>query len=257
MIERCPVCGEFSQQPCTWAECPKKENKQMTREEAEKIASMYGYNINTDGMFDGHGTPPEKQFIKTLEALGLLKFEQKVEAEKSKPSATTVICNELENQGPSSNYSHLANKIINELMKLRYKIVDTDVCEIVDKRQPEPSVLPICYRGYSSEQIDNLISQDKSKKLKHSSEEGKYIFFPHPDNGIGLNVLQSDAVKTMQKYGYVVEKKENGGETYCYATNARDRNFLLFIYNRLLDVHGERRNVDYMLTLKKFIDNWH
>jgi len=52
---------------------------------------------------------------------------------------------------------------------------------------------------------------EKSQEIrKHSSEKGPYIFFPHPDGGgrDNVSVLQSDAVKTMEHYGYIVEDKK-------------------------------------------------
>lgn len=161
----CCYCDKITDRACTHKDCPKaaadrlslitgseilkrttwpKENKQMTREEA--IAKVGEIIAQGRQSITGPEALIRSSIVDSLEALGLLKFEQKVEAEKSKPSATTVIRNELENQGPSSNYSHLANKIINELMKQKYKIVDTDVCDIVDKRQKSlnPSLLHHC-----------------------------------------------------------------------------------------------------------------
>lgn len=61
------------------------------------------------------------------------------------------------------------------------------------------------------------------------------------------------------------EKKENEGtppliglqnDTFKYAMNTGDKTFLNWIYDRLLHVHGEKYNVDYMLTLKRFVDKW-
>lgn len=123
-----------------------KENSKMTRDEV--IKKVTGY----------HSEPAK--FIDALEALGLLKFEP----EQSKLSVTSIIKHELENQGPSRNYSVLTDKIINKLLQLRYKIVDTDVFNIVDKRSDGCVGTWTHYRGFSHTQIDNLISQDKSKR---------------------------------------------------------------------------------------------
>ncbi len=45
-------------------------------------------------------------------------------------------------------------------------------------------------------------------------------------------------------------------DTYRYATNVGDRIFLKWIYDRLELVYGENPNMDYMITLRKFIDDW-
>ena len=50
--------------------------------------------------------------------------------------------------------------------------------------------------------------------------------------------------------------KPKSTDTFRYATNVGDKNFLVWLHQRLLNVHGEKPNVDYMLTLKRFIDNW-
>ena len=54
----------------------KQEQTKMTREEAEKIVVLKGYGIGTDSLFAGRGLPPEKEFLNTLEALGLIKFDE-------------------------------------------------------------------------------------------------------------------------------------------------------------------------------------
>lgn len=50
-----------------------------------------------------------------------------------------------------------------------------------------------------------LIKFDEVDTL-HSSDKGKYIFFPNPDkHKDNVGVLQSDAVETMKKYGFKVD----------------------------------------------------
>lgn len=43
---------------------------------------------------------------------------------------------------------------------------------------------------------------------RHSSDKGKYIFFPNPDkHKDNVSVLQSDAIETMKKYGFEFNTK--------------------------------------------------
>lgn len=42
-------------------------------------------------------------------------------------------------------------------------------------------------------------------------------------------------------------------DTYLVATNIGDANFLVWLHQRLRQVHGESPEADYMLTLKKFV----
>lgn len=53
-----------------------KEQTKMTREEAEKVVTINAYDVNTDKLFTGRHMAPEKQLVRTLEALGLLKFDE-------------------------------------------------------------------------------------------------------------------------------------------------------------------------------------
>lgn len=45
-------------------------------------------------------------------------------------------------------------------------------------------------------------------------------------------------------------------ESYNFARNVGDREFLKWIYNRLVQIHGESPDVDYIRVLKMFADNY-
>lgn len=76
-------------------------------------------------------------FVDGLEALGLLKFDDSKQ-ERGKFSAVQIILASLDSTVGLIR-SIIAESIINDLLKNGYKIVDTDVCDIVDKRK-QPSV---------------------------------------------------------------------------------------------------------------------
>lgn len=86
----------------------------MTRDEAVKIA------VNNKLSIHYHS------FINTLEALGLLKFDEVAtpKQEARKPRANDLI----------SIYPNSSSYIVSNLLKHNYKIVDCDVYDIVDKR---------------------------------------------------------------------------------------------------------------------------
>ncbi len=53
---------------------------------------------------------------------------------------------------------------------------------------------------------------------------------------------------------YVEEAKELLKVLESKKPTESERTVLDFVYNRLINVHGENKNCDYMLTLKKYLD---
>ncbi len=86
----------------------------MTRDEADRIAtnSNCGY------------------VLEFLEKIGAVKFD---EPKPSKPTAEMVIRSVLDTDYVTHS-RHYATTIINDLLKYKYKIVDTDIFEVTWKK---------------------------------------------------------------------------------------------------------------------------
>lgn len=95
----------------------------MTKEEARKIVFKCS---NLEGL----------GFVDALEALGLLKFEdtkEELKQEASKPSISTIIHDNLNySNGSYLTYADVDN-IVNALLRHRYRIIDTDICDTIDR----------------------------------------------------------------------------------------------------------------------------
>lgn len=50
------------------------------------------------------------------------------------------------------------------------------------------------------------------------------------------------------------QRNEPTIETYEFAKQSEDKTFLRFIYDRMLNIHGEDANIDYMQTLASLIN---
>jgi hypothetical protein len=98
----------------------KPEQSKMTRTEAH--AKLFARSIMNQGEVVA--------FISALEALGLMKFEEPNSIEeKQKPSPSSVIALVT----ADDHFPHVkADAIINELLKYKYKIVDTEKCLMVE-----------------------------------------------------------------------------------------------------------------------------
>lgn len=96
-----------------------------------------------------------------------------------------------------------------------------------------------------------LIKFDEPKAqdtMKHSSEKGKYIFFPSPHKGNdNVSVLKSDAVATMKNYGFKIDevKKEELSEAEAIY---RARTYGVNLFNNQSDFIKSLARFGYKVT---------